>query len=658
MKNKFVLAAPYEPAGDQINAIKELIDNIDKNNYQVLLGATGTGKTFTIAKLIEHTQRKTLVLAHNKTLASQLYLELKNFFPNNKVEYFVSYFDFFQPEAYLPRSDTYIEKSAQSNSEIEMMRLSTLNSLVNYNDVIVVASVASIYPTSSREDYDRYRLFIKVGANLENKFIRTSLIKLEFELNSIDSKPGTFRFKGDVLDIAPGYTDEYIYRISMFGTEIEKINKIDALTGNVIEKLDSVLITPANEYLMNKDDNSKALENIKKEMLERVKYFNLNNKLIEAERIEQRTKYDLESMREFGVCNGIENYAAQLEGRKPGDTPFSLMDYFNFNNEEWLFVIDESHMSIPQIRGMYNTDRSRKETLVEYGFRLPSALDNRPLKFDELFSKLDKTIFVSATPNEWEIEKSNNVVIQQIVRPTGLLDPTIEIRETKFQIDDLINELHKQRVKNERTFVSVMTIRMAEELTEYLKQREIKVAYIHNELKTLERSKVLYDLRKGKFEVIIGINLLREGIDVPEVSLMVIFDANKSGLFRSEKSLIQMIGRAARNSNGHVIMYADYNSKDMDRAIDETNRRRQIQIDYNIKNKIIPTTIIKDLSNHLFDNGDIAELIKSKKSPASIIKKLKYDMLSAAKERNYELAAALRDQITELAAIEDSKKNN
>lgn len=658
MKNKFVLAAPYEPAGDQINAIKELIDNIDKNNYQVLLGATGTGKTFTIAKLIEHTQRKTLVLAHNKTLASQLYLELKNFFPNNKVEYFVSYFDFFQPEAYLPRSDTYIEKSAQSNSEIEMMRLSTLNSLVNYNDVIVVASVASIYPTSSREDYDRYRLFIKVGANLENKFIRTSLIKLEFELNSIDLKPGTFRFKGDVLDIAPGYTDEYIYRISMFGTEIEKINKIDALTGNVIEKLDSVLITPANEYLMNKDDNSKALENIKKEMLERVKYFNLNNKLIEAERIEQRTKYDLESMREFGVCNGIENYAAQLEGRKPGDTPFSLMDYFNFNNEEWLFVIDESHMSIPQIRGMYNTDRSRKETLVEYGFRLPSALDNRPLKFDELFSKLDKTIFVSATPNEWEIEKSNNVVIQQIVRPTGLLDPTIEIRETKFQIDDLINELHKQRVKNERTFVSVMTIRMAEELTEYLKQREIKVAYIHNELKTLERSKVLYDLRKGKFEVIIGINLLREGIDVPEVSLMVIFDANKSGLFRSEKSLIQMIGRAARNSNGHVIMYADYNSKDMDRAIDETNRRRQIQIDYNIKNKIIPTTIIKDLSNHLFDNGDIAELIKSKKSPASIIKKLKYDMLSAAKERNYELAAALRDQITELAAIEDSKKNN
>lgn len=658
MKNKFVLAAPYEPAGDQINAIKELIDNIYKNDYQVLLGATGTGKTFTIAKLIEHTQRKTLVLAHNKTLASQLYLELKNFFPNNKVEYFVSYFDFFQPEAYLPRSDTYIEKSAQSNSEIEMMRLSTLNSLVNYNDVIVVASVASIYPTSSREDYDRYRLFIKVGANLENKFIRTSLIKLEFELNSIDSKPGTFRFKGDVLDIAPGYTDEYIYRISMFGTEIEKINKIDALTGNVIEKLDSVLITPANEYLMNKDDNSKALENIKKEMLERVKYFNLNNKLIEAERIEQRTKYDLESMREFGVCNGIENYAAQLEGRKPGDTPFSLMDYFNFNNEEWLFVIDESHMSIPQIRGMYNTDRSRKETLVEYGFRLPSALDNRPLKFDELFSKLDKTIFVSATPNEWEIEKSNNVVIQQIVRPTGLLDPTIEIRETKFQIDDLINELHKQRVKNERTFVSVMTIRMAEELTEYLKQREIKVAYIHNELKTLERSKVLYDLRKGKFEVIIGINLLREGIDVPEVSLMVIFDANKSGLFRSEKSLIQMIGRAARNSNGHVIMYADYNSKDMDRAIDETNRRRQIQIDYNIKNKIIPTTIIKDLSNHLFDNGDIAELIKSKKSPASIIKKLKYDMLSAAKERNYELAAALRDQITELAAIEDSKKNN
>lgn len=655
MKNNFVLNASYKPSGDQPKAIDEILQNLKKTKYQVLLGATGTGKTFTIANIIEKTQKKALILAHNRTLASQLYLELKSFFPNNHVEYFVSYFDFFQPEAYLPRTDTYIEKNAQSNAEIEMMRLSTLNSLSNYDDVIVVASVACIYPTSSQEDFNRYKLFLQTNHKYELNYIKNSLVTMDYKFNAIELKPGSFRFKGDVLEFMPGYDNNIIFRISFFGNELEKIVKVNSLTGEIIEKMSNILITPANEYVMNRDSANDALERIEIELNERIKYFKKNNKLLEAERIEQRTKYDLESLKEFGVCPGIENYAAQLENRKPGETPFSLLDYFK--DDEWLFIIDESHISVPQMRGMYNTDRSRKETLVEYGFRLPSALDNRPLMFNEIFDRTNQTIFVSATPNDWEKEISNNFIVEQIVRPTGLLDPTIEIRPTKYQIDDLINEIFKQREKNERTFVSVITIKMAEELSEYLKQRGIKVAYLHNELKTIERSKILYELRKGKYEVVVGINLLREGIDIPEVSLMVIFDADKPGLFRSEKSLIQMIGRAARNVNGHVIMYADEKTKDMERAIDETNRRRDIQIKFNRRNGIIPKTIYKEISNSLFDNiNDIQDIIKKPKSIESTITKLKKEMLKAAKNQEYELAATLRDQITELSALKE--KNN
>lgn len=654
-KNSFVLNAPYKPSGDQPKAINELLQNLKKTNYQVLLGATGTGKTFTIANIIEKTQKKTLVLAHNRTLASQLYLELKSFFPNNHVEYFVSYFDFFQPEAYLPRTDTYIEKNAQSNAEIEMMRLSTLNSLSNYDDVIVVASVACIYPTSSQEDFNRYKLFLKINQKYDLNYIKNSLVTMDYKFNAIDLKPGNFRIKGDVFEFMPGYDNNAIFRLSFFDNELEKITKVNSLTGEVIEKLNNILITPANEYVLNRENSTDALTRIENELVDRIKYFKSKNRLLEAERIEQRTRYDLESLREFGVCPGIENYAAQLENRKPGETPFSLLDYFK--NDEWLFIIDESHISVPQMRGMYNTDRSRKETLVEYGFRLPSALDNRPLMFDEIFNRTNKTIFVSATPNEWEKEISNNCIVEQIVRPTGLLDPTIEIRPTKYQIDDLINEIFKQRDKNEKTFISVITIKMAEELTEYLKQRGIKIAYLHNELKTIERAKILYDLRKGKYEAIVGINLLREGIDIPEVSLMVIFDADKPGLFRSEKSLIQMIGRAARNVNGHVIMYADEKTKDMIKAIEETNRRREIQISFNNEHNIIPKTIIKDISNTLFDEtNDIDKIIKKPKSIESTINKLKKEMLQAAKNQEYELAATIRDQITELSALKESKK--
>ena len=653
--NKFELIAPYQPSGDQPKAIEQLISNLKTNKYQVLLGATGTGKTYTIANIINKTQRKTLVLAHNRTLASQLYLELKAFFPNNHVEYFVSYFDFFQPEAYLPRTDTYIEKNAQSNAEIEMMRLSTLNSLSNYDDVIVVASVACIYPTSSQDDFNRYRLFLKINTNYEITYIKNTLVTMDYKFNAIELKAGTFRLKGDVLEIMFGFDNNHIYRLSFFGQELEKIVKVNSLTGEVVEKMNTILITPANEYVLNRDNAQDALSRIEQEMHERIKFFKANNRLLEAERIEQRTKYDLESLKEFGVCPGIENYAAQLENRKPGETPYSLLDYFK--NDEWLFVIDESHISVPQMRGMYNTDRSRKETLVEYGFRLPSALDNRPLMFDEIFSRTNQTIFVSATPNDWEKEVSNNCIVEQIVRPTGLLDPIIEIKPTKYQIDDLINEILKQREKNQKTFVSVITIKMAEELSEFLKQRGIKVAYLHNELKTIERSKILYDLRKGKYEVVVGINLLREGIDVPEVSLMVIFDADKPGLFRSEKSLIQMIGRAARNVDGRVIMYADSQTKDMINAINETNRRRKIQIEFNQKHNIVPKTIIKEISNALFDqDDDINNLIKKNKSTEQIIKQLKKEMLNAAKNQEYELAAALRDKITELAALNNTKK--
>lgn len=640
----FKLITDKVPSGDQPKAIESIIDNFKKTKSQVLLGATGTGKTFTIANIINKIQKKTLIMVHNKTLAGQLYQEIKALFPQNRVEYFVSYFDFYQPEAYLPSSDTYIEKSSKANQEIEMMRLSTLNSLASYDDVIVVASVAAIYASVSKAQFKEFQSYLHVNQEYGLDKLKSTLVNLKYQFNNVDLKPGTFRVKGDIVDIAYGYTDEYIIRISFFGDTIEKISKIEPLTGKLIENLKGIIISPAEEYIADIYKSKDAFESIEEELKERVKYFKLNEKLIEAQRIEQRTKYDLEAIKEFGFCSGIENYARHFEHRKPGETPYTILDFYG---DDWLLVIDESHISLPQFRGMYETDKSRKTTLVEYGFRLPSALDNRPLKFDEMQSKMDKVIYVSATPNEWEINESKNYVVEQIVRPTFLLDPEIEIRPTKNQIDDLINELFNQRKQNNKTFISVMTIRMAEELTDLLKLRGFKIAYLHNELKTLERSRILNDLRRDKYEAIVGINLLREGIDVPEVSLVTIFDADKPGLFRNEKSLIQMIGRAARNINGRVIMYGDEVTKDMKKAIDETNRRRQIQIEYNKQHNITPKTISKPIHNDL-DYFDIDEKT-TKKNKTLSIKQLKAMMLKAAKNQEYELAAELRDQIIKIS---------
>lgn len=668
MNNKFNLITKYNPSGDQVSAIPNITNNfLNGINKQVLLGATGTGKTFTFANVINNLQRKTLVLVHNKTLAAQIYLELKEMFPNNKVEYFVSYFDYYQPEAYIPHSDTYVEKSSQANAEIEMLRLSTITSLVCEDDVIVVASVASIYPSVSRQDFELYMNNIKVGQNISIQNLRQSLVKLNYERNDIELSSGKFRVKGDVIDIVPGYSNEYYIRISFFGDEIESISKIDILSNSKIETLNNFNLTTANEYVVNRNNLDLAIENINKDLEERIKFFIKDNKLIEAQRIEQRTKFDLEAIVEFGYCSGIENYARYLEDRKPGTTPYTIFDYFkNDNNNDWLLIVDESHITLPQVRGMYNTDRSRKETLVNYGFRLPSALDNRPLQFDEFLSKIDKVLFVSATPNQYEIDLSNNVVVEQIVRPTGLLDPTIEIHPTNNQLEDILINLKSQNSKGEKTFITVMTINMAEELTHFLQQRGIKATYLHNELKTLERSKIINNLRKGVFDVLIGINLLREGLDVPEVSLVIILDADKPGFFRSDKSLIQIIGRAARNANGKVIMYADEITPAMQYAIDETNRRRAIQIEYNKKYNIIPKTISKPISDDispiktelyekvLRDNRKKSKDINSKDEILILIEEIKTKMLEAAENRNYELAADYRDILFEL---ENKKKD-
>lgn len=660
MKKKFELVSKMTPSGDQGEAIKQLSNNINNNvKSQVLLGATGTGKTFTIANVIQKTQKKTLVMAHNKTLAAQLYMELKEFFPNNKVEFFISYFDYYQPEAYVASKDLYIEKSSLTNKEIEKMRISTLNSLATADDVIVVASVAAIYASVSKSDFLEFSFNIEKNQIISPKKIREKLVMLNYTNNDVNLKSGTFRNKGDVLDIAPGYDDSYFIRISFFGDEIEKILKVDSLNLHIIEELQSFNITSANEYVINRNKLDEAIEEINKEKEERAKYFYKQNKFVEAQRIEQRTNYDIEAIKEFGYCAGIENYSRFLEHRPPGSTPYTIFDFFD-NKDGWLLIMDESHISVPQIRGMYNTDRSRKESLVNYGFRLPSALDNRPLMFDEFLDKISHSIFVSATPNDWEIKYSNDIIVEQIVRPTGLLDPIVELKSATNQVDDILIQINKQIEKKERTFINVMTIKMAEELSKYLQEKQIKAAYMHNELKTLERTKVINDLRKGIYDVVIGINLLREGLDVPEVSLVLILDADKPGFFRSEKSLIQIIGRAARNANGKVIMYGDEITEAMKIAITETARRRQIQESYNLKHNIIPQTIIKPIREE-FNNSNFKEILEAKNPDKENIQKtirqLKKQMLDYAKDQEYEKAAEVRDVIFDLEIkLEQLKK--
>ncbi len=651
--DKFELVSNYSPKGDQPQAINELVRGLKENKkHQVLLGATGTGKTFTIANVIEQVNKPTLVFVHNKTLAGQLYSEFKELFPNNHVEYFVSNFDYYQPEAYLPKTDTYIEKNAMINDELDMLRLAACNAVMEHRDTIIVASVACIYATSDPEQYREMFFTIKTGQQLErNDFIRL-LVDRQYSRNDIDLKRGTFRVRGEVVDIYLGYSDAYLLRVEFFDDEIDRICEIDAITGKVLNAYTVYNIFPANGYVKDKNDILRACDNIEAELKDRLAYFEANNKPLEKERLENRCTYDLEALREFGRCSGIENYSRQLEFREPGSRPFCLFDYFP---DDYLLVIDESHVTVPQVRGMYNGDRSRKETLVEYGFRLPSALDNRPLKFDEFEKMINQVIFVSATPGDYELEKVDHQVVEQIIRPTGLLDPKVEVRPTKGQIDDLINEITDRISKNERTLVTTLTVRMAEELTKYLQQQGFNVAYLHHETKTLERTEIIRDLRKGKYDVLVGINLLREGLDIPEVSLIAILDADKEGFLRSERSLIQIIGRAARNVDGTVIMYADRMTDSMQKAIDETNRRRKIQEEYNEVNGIIPTTIKKDIREaiHSKETHEMAvkymsREMKKQTNQEELLARLDKEMREAARVLDFERAAELRDMILEI----------
>lgn len=655
--HQFQVVSKYQPAGDQPQAIEKLAAGIRAHKKaQILLGATGTGKTFTISEVIKEVNKPTLVIAHNKTLAGQLYGEFKEFFPNNAVEYFVSYYDYYQPEAYVPSSDTYIEKDASINDEIDKLRHSATSSLLERNDVIVVASVSCIFGLGDPKEYQEQVLSLRVGMEMERNALLTQLVEIQFDRNDIDFQRGRFRVRGDVVEIFPASRDQRALRVEFFGDEIEKIREVDALTGEILADVEHVAIFPATHFVTNEEHLEKAIGRIQKELAERLESLRNDNKLIEAQRLEQRTNYDIEMMREMGYTSGIENYSRHLEGRAEGEPPFTLLDFFP---EDFLLVIDESHVTMPQIRGMYNGDRARKQMLVDYGFRLPSALDNRPLRLEEFEKHVNQIVYVSATPGPYEYEQTNTV-IEQIIRPTGLLDPEIEVRPIMGQIDDLVGEINDRVEKNERVFVTTLTKKMAEDLTDYFKEMGIKVKYLHSDVKTLERTEIIRDLRLGEFDVLVGINLLREGIDVPEVSLVAILDADKEGFLRSERSLVQTIGRAARNAHGKVIMYADRKTDSMNNAISETNRRRSIQEAYNKEHGIVPQTVIKEIRGSIsftkesaeatHEKVDVRDLSKAQRK--ILLEKLEKEMKAAAKDLDFETAATLRDSILEIRAMD------
>ena len=656
--NTFHLASKYEPAGDQPAAIAELVDGVKGGEKaQILLGATGTGKTFTISNVIQEVNKPTLVIAHNKTLAGQLYGEFKEFFPDNAVEYFVSYYDYYQPEAYVPSSDTYIEKDSSINDEIDKLRHSATSSLLERNDVIVVASVSCIFGLGDPREYSQQVVSLRVGMEMDRNELLKSLVDIQFERNDIDFQRGRFRVRGDVVEIFPASRDEHALRVEFFGDEIDRIREVDALTGEIVGETEHVAIFPATHFVTNEEHMEHAISHIQEELEARLKVLRSENKLLEAQRLEQRTNYDIEMMREMGYTSGIENYSRHMDGRQEGEPPYTLLDFFP---DDFLLVIDESHVTMPQIRGMYNGDRARKQMLVDYGFRLPSALDNRPLRLEEFEQHVNQIVYVSATPGPYEMEQTETVV-QQIIRPTGLLDPEVEIRPIMGQIDDLVGEIHERIEKDQRVFVTTLTKKMAEDLTDYFKELGLKVKYLHSDIKTLERTEIIRDLRLGEFDILIGINLLREGIDVPEVSLIAILDADKEGFLRSERSLVQTMGRAARNAEGKVIMYADKITDSMQRAMDETARRRAIQEAYNEEHGIEPKTIIKEIrdlisiSKTADKDETVVQLDKSyedlsRQEKADLLMKLEREMKDAAKALDFETAATLRDTILELKA--------
>ncbi|MGB7999443.1 MAG: excinuclease ABC subunit UvrB [Anaerobacillus sp.] len=656
MERKFELVSDYEPQGDQPEAIKNLVNGVKSNErHQTLLGATGTGKTFTMSNVIQEVNKPTLIIAHNKTLAGQLYSEFKEYFPNNAVEYFVSYYDYYQPEAYIPQSDTFIEKDASINDEIDKLRHSATSSLFERNDVIIVASVSCIYGLGNPEEYKSLVLSLRKGMEKDRDQLLRDMVDIQYSRNDINFTRGTFRVRGDVVEIFPASRDEHCIRIEFFGDEIDRITEVNSLTGEILGERDHVAIFPASHFVTREEKLKIAIKRIEAELEERLKVLNNEGKLLEAQRLEQRTRYDVEMMAEMGFCSGIENYSRHLTLRDAGATPYTLMDYFP---EDFLIMVDESHVTLPQVRGMYNGDQARKGVLVDHGFRLPSAKDNRPLRFEEFEEKAHQFVYVSATPGVYEDEHSTRVV-EQIIRPTGLLDPTIEIRPIEGQIDDLLDEINKRSERNERVLVTTLTKKMSEDLTDYLLEMGVKVRYLHSEIKTLERIEIIRDLRLGVFDVLVGINLLREGLDIPEVSLVTILDADKEGFLRSERSLIQTIGRAARNASGHVILYADKITKSMDIAINETNRRREIQKEYNDEYNITPTTIKKKVRDGIratvaAEDGEEYTIPKqgkmTKQERGKVIENVEKEMKEAARDLNFERAAELRDLLLELKA--------